>query len=76
MGAYAKFYRTTRPLDPKSEEEQLLQLCRIVWDGDLISKSDRDSLVEKGFAQRIDGGFNFITADGVQYLRNAGLIFA
>lgn len=34
-----------------------------VWDGDLVSKAGRDSLVERGFAERGDG-FNWLTEKG------------
>jgi hypothetical protein len=47
--------------------EQLTQLLRIVWDGDLISKSDRDQLVHMGFVDKQDG-FNIITKSGIHYL--------
>ncbi len=54
--------------------EQLQLLCMLTWDGNLISKSDRDKLVNAGLAQRFDGGFNLITAKGVQYLYDLGLL--
>jgi len=32
-------------------KEQLSQLSKAVWDGDLISKSDRDYLVKAGYVE-------------------------
>jgi len=55
--------------------DQLLQLLRIVWDGDLISKSDRDILVEMGYAER-ESGFQIITPKGIRYLVANGFIAA
>ena len=46
----------------------------LTWDGNLISKYDRDNLVKAGLAQRFEGGFNLITAKGVQYLFDLGLL--
>jgi hypothetical protein len=54
--------------------EQLQLLCMLTWDGNLISKSYRDDLVKAGLAQRFEGGFNLITAKGVQYLFDLGLL--
>lgn len=67
--SYEKFY--IKPEPPKVPLDQLLQLVRIVWDGDLISKGDRDSLVEMGFATRCEG-FNIITRRGIKYLCQRG----
>lgn len=36
-----------------------------LWDGNLVSKSDRDELVAQGFAAR-DNGWNFLTKEGVR----------
>jgi hypothetical protein len=44
------------------------------WDGNLPSKSGRDALVELGFADRCNGGWNFLTAEGVQAAAKLGLI--
>lgn len=49
-------------LDPQ-ELEQLQQLASPVWDGNLISKSRRDSLRNKGLIDRWNG-MNFCTRDG------------
>lgn len=54
--------------------EQLQALCLLTWDGYLISKSHRDELVRAGLAQRFEGGFNLITAKGVQYLYDLRLL--
>jgi len=71
MSKYEDFYETGRP--QKEQLDQLLQLLRITWDGDLISKIERDELVELGFAVRSDG-FNIITAQGINYLSKSGYI--
>lgn len=49
--------------------EQLKQLLRVTWDGNLISKRDRDELVKLGYVDRTEG-YNFITKKGIQYLIN------
>lgn len=54
--------------------EQLMQLTRLTWDGDLISKKDRSKLVGNGLAKRIEGGYNIITEKGVEYLTVLGFI--
>jgi hypothetical protein len=55
--------------------EQLKQLTSCTWDGNLISKSDRDELVKAGLAQRAHG-WNWITEKGVEYLVNLKLLKA
>lgn len=55
--------------------EQLKQLTYCTWDGNLISKSDRDELVKAGLAAR-GYGWNWITEKGVEYLVNLGLLKA
>jgi len=57
-----------------SRIEQLLQLRKIVWDGDLIGKPNRDALVKAGLAQRAHG-YNWITAKGIKYLLDLNLIY-
>jgi hypothetical protein len=47
--------------------EQLKQLTSCTWDGNLLSKSDRDELVKSGLAQR-GYGWNWITKEEVAYL--------
>ncbi len=54
--------------------EQLQLLCMLTWDGNLISKAYRDELVKAGLARRFEGGFNLITAKGVQYLYDLRLL--
>lgn len=55
--------------------EQLLQLTQITWDGDLISKQDRDWLVAQGLAVR-NNGFNIITPEGINFLLELKLLHA
>ena len=73
MAEYKNYYQTEKPTPVPTE--QLLQLLRIVWDGDLISKSDRDILVKMGFVER-KCGFQIITGAGIRYLNDNGLIRA
>jgi hypothetical protein len=56
--------------------EQLQQLQKVTWDGDLISKSQRDALVKCGYVVRCGGGWNLITKKGVEVLVNIGLLKA
>ena len=56
-----------------SRIEQLQQLISITWDGDLISKTDRDLLVKLGYAER-EGGYNFISSKGVKLLVDMGYL--
>jgi hypothetical protein len=54
--------------------EQLQQLAkRVVWDGDLISKSARSALMLEGLVDR-SCGYNFITVKGIQYLKSVDLM--
>lgn len=53
---------------------QLQQLTHLTWDGDLISKAERDRLVKAELAQKIPNGWQIITAKGVEYLENLGFI--
>lgn len=46
---------------------QLTQLRTITWDGDLISKHDRDELQRAGLVERAYG-YNFLTTEGVRFL--------
>ena len=59
----------------KPVEASLMQLMHCTADGDLICKSTRTWLVEAGLATR-GHGFNVITAAGVMYLQELGLIHA
>lgn len=43
----------------------------IIWDGHVISKSDRDELVKEGYVKRYEG-FNFLTEKGVKFLIDKG----
>lgn len=46
--------------------EQLISIYKkgSVWDGDLISKSDRNDLVKDGLVKRTRDGFNVCTKEG------------
>lgn len=55
--------------------EQLKQLLTCTWDGNLISKSDRDHLVMVGLVGR-GHGWNWITEKGVEYLHDLGYLRA
>ena len=63
---------TTR--DNLYQNECLMQLFvqGPTWDGNLISKSDRDILVAAGFADRWNG-WNFLTQEGVEAAVAVGL---
>ena len=52
---------------------QLTQLRTITWDGDLISKHDRDELQRAGLVERAHG-YNFLTTEGVRFLYVLGVI--
>lgn len=54
--------------------EQLIDIFRgSVWDGNLISKRDRDELVKAGLVVK-SHGWNIITPKGVTYLNELGLL--
>lgn len=53
--------------------EQLIQLLRLVHDGDLINKSSRDRLYEKGYITRCNG-FQVISEKGISILVDLGII--
>lgn len=54
--------------------ESFLQILNCpVWDGDLISKSDRDELVRHGYVKRAHG-FNFISEEGIGVALALGLL--
>ena len=56
--------------------DQLGQLAKApVWDGNLISKHDRDELVKAGLVGRW-GGWNFLTEEGIKYAVNLNLLRA
>lgn len=52
----------------RSTLEVLRHHCRSktgqVWDGDQICKQTRDQLIQRGFLQRINGGFTIATDKG------------
>ena len=73
MADYSKLYVTENPNPVPTE--QLIQLLRIVWDGDLISRSDRDVLIKMGYAVH-QSGFQIITTKGIRYLVANGFIRA
>jgi len=49
----------------KSEVLMQLFVQGPTWDGNLISKAERDALVNRGFADRWNG-WNFLTQEGVE----------
>lgn len=51
----------------------LAQLCTVTWDGNLISKGERDRLVSLGYVDRMLG-FNFLTRAGVVAAEAAGIL--
>ncbi len=53
--------------------EALKQLLTATWDGNLISKENRDKLVQRGLAER-GNGYNWITSKGIQYLVDLDLL--
>ena len=53
---------------------QLQQLTSLTWDGDLLSKFERDKLVKSGLAEKIPNGWNIITSKGVTYLEDLQFI--
>lgn len=36
------------------------------WDGNLVTKSGRTELVQLGLADKVEGGWNYLTREGVQ----------
>lgn len=73
MGDYTEYYKTTQTKKATGRDEQLLQLLRITFDGDLISKAHRDELVKNGLAFKVEG-YNLITEKGIIYLNQLGFI--
>ena len=54
--------------------EQLLAVFKsTTWDGDLISKSDRNALVKAGLIQKTRG-YNLVTPKGVRHLLDLGIV--
>jgi len=52
--------------------EQLLQLRTATWDGNLISKIDRDQLYNYSLITRTIGGWNVISEEGIEVLVKLG----
>ena len=44
-----------------------------IWDGNLISKTDRDDLYQEGYIERFRG-WNFLTQQGVKILVQLGIL--
>lgn len=74
MAEYKDLYKTKQCEGSKGRIEQLLQLLRITWDGDLISKPDRDELLKNELCVKASGGWNIITPKGIEYLEQLGFI--
>ena len=53
--------------------EQLMLLCKVTSDGDLVSKAHRDELVKCGYVIQING-WNIISREGVIILANLGML--
>ncbi len=67
-------YKTSQCDGAKGRIEQLLQLLQLTQDGDLINKAERDELIKKGLATKVDGGWNIITDQGIHMLNAFGYI--
>ncbi len=74
MANYSDFYQTENAKTQKGRIEQLLQLVRLTWDGDVINKTERDILMKDGLCARFGAGWNIITEEGVEVLYKLGLI--
>jgi hypothetical protein len=61
------------PILSPAHLERLQQLVTPVYDGNLISKSHRSELVDKGLVARCDG-INFCTQDGYVVLKTLGYL--
>ncbi len=59
----------------KAKIETIYQMATkgMVFDGDLISKSDRDDLVRYGYVSRYSC-WNFLTETGVKLAHDMGLV--
>lgn len=53
--------------------EQLIQLQNLTWDGNLISKGDRDNLLKNELIIKQDG-FNVISKNGIILLKSLGIL--
>lgn len=56
-----------------SRIEQLLQLVKVTWDGDLISKQARDALDKECLVTKVRG-YTLLTDEGVRVLVQLGLL--
>lgn len=65
-----KYYTQTSKLPMMA---QLQQLTHLTWDGDLMSKADRNQLVTSGLVQRING-WNIITLEGIKHLEELKIL--
>lgn len=72
MGEYRKNYIKGNAIIT-GKTEQLVQILRITWDGDLISKGYRDDLVKEGLAAQ-GAGYNIITPAGIKFLADKKII--
>lgn len=60
-------------MSDRTETLKHLATKGMVFDGDLISKSDRDYLFNKGYIDRYDG-WNFLTSSGASLASDLGLV--
>lgn len=74
MADYKQYYKTAQCEGQKGRVEQLLQLLRITWDGDVINKMQRDVLLKEGLCIQFGAGWNIITPEGVELLYKLGFI--
>lgn len=74
MADYNKLYKTSQCENQKGGIEQLLQLLRITWDGDIINKTERDALLKEGLCIQFGAGWNLITPEGADMLYKLGFI--
>lgn len=74
MADYSKLYQTAQCENQKGRVEQLLQLLRITWDGDIINKTERDILRKEGLCIQFGAGWNLITPEGAEVLYKLGFI--
>ena len=74
MAQYSNYYKTESAKNQSGRVEQLLQLLRITWDGDLVNKTERDILLSLGLCQSFGAGWNLITESGVRCLYELGFI--
>lgn len=59
------------PLLTPAELEVLRQLRKATWDGNLVSKTARSSLIQRGFAVKWNG-WQVISAEGLAILETLG----